>query len=403
MASNAKNLAELLNQDSTIAAGDVAAGSITEDKLAANAVTSGKIAANAVITAKVADGAVTAVKTTGVGKAKNLIGNGAMQVAQRGTSSTGTGYVVCDRFKTNKNGPDLTTTQHDLSTTDTPYSLGFRHSYQVHVTDPQTPDAAADYAEIETRIEARNMATCGWNYTSASSKITLSFWVLSTVAGTYSVMLRALDNASSGVTNATYSFDYTVSANTWTKVTHTIPGHANLVFNNDNGPGLVIYFTVYYGTNYTGTRTDEAWIDHVGSNSVGDYAQNLLATDEAKFEITGVQLEVGDTASDFEHLTFAEHLFLCHRYCRTYDGQNFGRARDGDSFFGGGLHFNPPMRATPTLKSGATFVVNTGNAGTPGINSGQGPSADSIQLYNSGSSWTANSFPKLTGIFEAEL
>ena len=173
--------------------------------------------------------------TDNVSGRRNLIINGAMQVAQRGTSSTGAGYVVCDRFKTNKAGPDITTTQHTLSTTDTPYSLGFRKSYQIHITDPQTPNAAVDYAEIEHRVEAQNIANSGWNYTNSSSKITLSFWVLSTVAGTYTVYVRDNDGTSG------YSFDYTLSADTWKKVIHTIPGNSNLVFNTDNGAGLDMY------------------------------------------------------------------------------------------------------------------------------------------------------------------
>ena len=246
--------------------------------------------------------------TDNVSGRRNLIINGAMQVAQRATTTTGQGYQTVDRFKTNFSGPALTTTQHTLSTTDTPYSLGFRKSYQVHVTDPQTPNAAVDYAEIEYRVEAQDIATSGWNFTSASSKITLSFWVLSTVAGTYSVYMRDLDG------NHGYSFDYTVTANTWKKVTHTVPGNANLVFNNDNGPGLVMYFTLYYGTNYTATKTDEAWAVHSSSNQVGDYAQNILATDESKFEITGVQLEVGDSASDFEHRSFDNYLEECEHH-----------------------------------------------------------------------------------------
>ena len=243
---------------------------------------------------------------------RNMIINGDMKIAQRATTTTGQGYQTVDRWKTNFQGPAVTTTQHTLSSSDTPYSHGFRKSLQFHVTDPQTPDAAVDYGEIETRIEAQDVATSGWNYTSASSKITLSFWVLSTVAGTYSVYIRSLDTSTSS--NGAYSFDYTVSANTWKKVTHTLPGHANLVFNDDNDVGLVMYFTVYYGTNYTGTVTDDTWRAHVSGGQVGDYAQNILATDESKFEITGVQLEVNDTASDFEHRSFAEELALCQRY-----------------------------------------------------------------------------------------
>lgn len=291
--------------------------------------------------------------TDNVSGRRNLIINGAMQVAQRGTSSTGTGYVVCDRFKTNKAGPDITTTQHTLSTTDTPYSLGFRKSYQVHVTNPQTPDAAVDYAEIEHRVEAQNIANSGWNYTNASSKITLSFWVLSTVAGTYSVYVRDNDGSSG------YSFDYTLSADTWKKVIHTIPGNSNLVFNTDNGAGLDMYFTLYYGTNYTATKTDEVWATHSSSNQVGDYAQNILATDEAKFEITGVQVEVGDSASDFEHRSFQEEFALCERYFfTTYNygatigaassASYLGRFLDNQHSYGSLQVPTVAMRASPT-------------------------------------------------------
>ena len=314
--------------------------------------------------------------TDNVSGRRNLIINGAMQVAQRGTSSTGAGYVVCDRFKTNKAGPDITTTQHTLSTTDTPYSLGFRKSYQIHITDPQTPNAAVDYAEIEHRIEAQNVANSGWNYTNSSSKITLSFWVLSTVAGTYSVYVRDNDGSSG------YSFDYTLSADTWKKVIHTIRGNSNLVFNTDNGAGLDMYFTLYYGTNYTATKTDEVWATHSSSNQVGDYAQNILATDEAKFEITGVQVEVGDSASDFEHRSFGEEMNLARRYyyqigntiLPTSSSPPYGRVGQGQAissttgrvpFF-----FPQPMRAIPTatvsniqIGNGATGAISLASAG----------------------------------------
>ena len=327
--------------------------------------------------------------TENVSGRRNLIINGAMQVAQRGTSSTGTGYVVCDRFKTNKAGPDITTTQHTLSTTDTPYSLGFRKSYQVHVTDPQTPNAAVDYAEIEHRVEAQNIANSGWNYTNPSSKITVSFWVLSTVAGTYTVYVRDNDGTSG------YSFDYTLSADTWKKVIHTIPGNSSLVFNTDNGAGLDLYFTLYYGTNYTGTKTDEVWATHSSSNQVGDYAQNILATDEAKFEITGVQVEVGDSASDFEHRSFGEELHACKRYYQksfNYDTAPENGGGTGISFNGSvlgycgsnnngtfsGFHrFDPEMRTTPTVttygnSSGHWGRLSPTNTGTISFSAGSG-------------------------------
>tara|TARA_R100001510_G_C7620584_1_gene181559 strand:- start:1 stop:1107 length:1107 start_codon:yes stop_codon:yes gene_type:complete len=312
-----------------------------------------------------------------VSSRRNLVINGDMQIAQRQSSSTAQGYVVCDRWKNNKAGPDVTTTWHSLSTTDTPYSLGFRKSYQLHVTDPQSPDAAADYAELEYRIEAQDMATSGWNYNSADSKITLSFWVLSTVAGTYSMYIRSLDTSTSS--NCAYSFNYTVSANTWKKVEHTLPGHANLVFDNNNDAGLVMYFTLYYGTNYTGTVTNEEWRAHNGSAQVGNYAQNILATDESKFEITGVQLEVGANASDFDHRSMAQELSLCQRYCIVtnnwhggeYPGQAttngmIGSTTDAQNNYAAlPIQFPTRMRATPNLTAyddaGADAVHYSGN------------------------------------------
>tara|TARA_Y100000592_G_scaffold79157_1_gene124764 strand:+ start:791 stop:1906 length:1116 start_codon:yes stop_codon:yes gene_type:complete len=314
--------------------------------------------------------------TDNVSGRRNLIINGAMQVAQRATTTTGQGYQTVDRFKTNFSGPALTTTQHTLSTTDTPYSLGFRKSYQVHVTDPQTPNAAVDYAEIEYRVEAQDIATSGWNFTSASSKITLSFWVLSTVAGTYSVYMRDLDG------NHGYSFDYTVTANTWKKVTHTVPGNANLVFNNDNGPGLVMYFTLYYGTNYTATKTDEAWAVHSSTNQVGDYAQNILATDESKFEITGVQLEVGDSASDFEYRSFGEELTLCQRYF-----QEFGRGGGDEGILLGMIrnsHFTAGHRFIISMRASPTITTYGGNSTTGAVQVVFGGAVDATHNANSG-------------------
>ncbi len=296
-----------------------------------------------------------------IGGRRNIMINGDMQVAQRGTSSTSTGFVTCDRFKTNKAGPDITTTQHALSTSDTPYSSGLRNSYQIHITDPQTPDAAADYAEIAYTVESQDMAQSGWDYTSASSKITLSFWVLSTVAGTYTVLLRNSDP------NYAYTFNYTVSADTWKKVTHTISGNSNLVFNTDNGSGLAMFFTLYYGTNYTGTATNETWAAFDSSVQVGDYAQNILATDEAKFEITGVQLEVGSQATPFEHRSFGEELALCQRYFYVPvngTSQAFGMGTYyASNLITMVLDFPTTMRAAPSVTSanGTNYFVSYSN------------------------------------------
>ena len=186
MASNAKNLAELLNTDSTVAVGDIADGSVSTAKLADDAVTSAKLgasavdatalASNAVTTAKVADGAVTQAKTTGVGAGKNAIINGAMTVAQRGTSSTGlgtaNGYFTCDRWRHVFSGTAgrLTSSQ----STDAP--VGFANSLKFACTTADTSIAASEYFFFSQKIEGQNLQHFAKG-TSSAKAFAVSFYV----------------------------------------------------------------------------------------------------------------------------------------------------------------------------------------------------------------------------------
>jgi len=332
-----------------------------------------------------------------IGGRRNIIINGAMQVAQRGTSSTSGGMSTVDRTKLSYSGGTVTQSQESLSS-GTPYTQGFHKFYRATNTSVAT-DTASHYRVFRQNIEDQNVAVSGWDYESTSSFITVSFWVRSSVSQEFYAHINQ------GVDAYNFVFSTgTLSANTWTKVTKTISGNSNLSFDNDNSAGIEFNIVPFWGTNFTTSSTaTDTWYAWNGASRVPDMTSTWATTSGATFDITGLQMEVGSVATPFEHRSFGEELFLCSRYCRTYTGQNFGRARDGDSYYGGGLHFNPPMRSTPTLKSGATFTTNTGNAGTPGINSGLSPSADGVQIYNSGSSWTTDAFVRLTATFEAEL
>ena len=130
-----------------------------------------------------------------IGGRRNLIINGGMDIAQRGTSSTTGLYQTCDRWKLNYGGGGtLTQSQHTLSSSDTPYTLGFRKSY--HATVTSASNATGTFAQLEQHIEAQNIARSGWNYTSSSSKLTLSFWTKSSLAGTYYIQFRTIDGTS---------------------------------------------------------------------------------------------------------------------------------------------------------------------------------------------------------------
>ena len=281
---------------------------------------------------------------------KNLIINGAMQVAQRGTSSTASGYKTVDRFNVEHSGTDEAPTQAqvDVASGTTPYTLGFRKALKITNGNQTGGAGASDYIQIMQRVEAQNMATSGWNYTSSSSFITLSFYVKSSVAQVFSGSLRTADG-----TAYQYKFDTpSISADTWTKVTKIIPGNSNLQFNNDNGHGLDVLIYPFIGTTYTTANSDtETWI--VGASNT--YANNMTSTwyttNDATFEITGVQLEVSSVATEFEHEPFDQVLRKCYRYYQPYISYAEYVAGGTGNLGMPYVSFITPMRASPTITS----------------------------------------------------
>ena len=267
-------------------------------------------ASAAAITVNNTDGTCTANITNNLSN-RNLIINGAMQVSQRGTSSTSSGFYTVDRLQVNFTGTNEAPTQAQvaLSSSDTPYSSGFRFAYKVTNGNQTSGGGAGKFISYKTTIEAQDIAQSGWNYTSSSSNVTLSFWVKASVAQTYFGRLQTYDG-----TAQNYPFSFALSANTWTKVTKTIPGNSNLQFDNNNAEGLLLEIVPYYGNDYTnGSMSVDAWAaysDRTPSNTATWYE-----TDDATFEITGIQLEVGSVATDFEHRSFADELLKCQRYC----------------------------------------------------------------------------------------
>ena len=281
---------------------------------------------------------------------RNLIINGAMQIAQRGTSSTSTGYQTVDRWAMwgAGNNTDLTQTQHDLTSSDTgPWAEGFRKSFHI-LNAGQSGADAAEYVTMQYLIEAQDIANSGWDYTSASSYITLSFWVKSSVAQTFYPYVRSVDG-----TNQLYTWAIALSANTWTKITKTIPGNSNIQFDNDNGTGFMIQIPPYWGTNWTGTITQDQWGTYNSAVRTPDSTGTWWTTSSATFEITGIQLEVGDVATDFEHKSYGDELARCQRfYYRHVEGNNlvaclgFSSATNQVS---GYIQFPTTMRATPSI------------------------------------------------------
>jgi hypothetical protein len=310
--------------------------------------------------------------TTGPLSNRNLIINGAMVLAQRGTTSTDVGYQTVDRWNTTISTANGTQTQSAI-TSGAPYDEGFRYSYRLTMTSTSTNTSA--YCQMQTKLEAQDIAGSGWKYKDPNHSLTCSFWVKSSVAGTYNAQYRADD-----VGNFFFNRAFTVVANTWTKVTHTIPGNASLVFNNDNGIGLGLVIIPYYGTDYTASSvSNDTWFTLSSNNYFPDYAQNFMNTSSATFDITGVQLEVGEKATPFEHRTYGDELAKCQRYYQSINNASSdyptfganptlisgGTATGTDTAsFGAYIVTVVPLRILPTVSFSELKLYETKNAST---------------------------------------
>ena len=291
------------------------------------------------------------INGTQIGGRRNIIINGAMQVAQRGTSSTSNGYNTVDRFAVNFDSgltEAPTQSQVTLTSSDTPYSSGFRYALKI-TNGNQTSQDANDYIQIAHKIEAQDIANSGWNYTSSSSFITLSFWVKASIAQTMYARLNAEDTPGSDARAFSFAFSATTS---WQKITKTIPGNSTLVFNNDTGVGIALYIIPFYGTSYTTSgHSNDAWIVDSGSNQVTDMATTWFSGNDATLEVTGVQLEVGTQATAFEHCSYDDELSRCYRYYQkiTGGGNCQGVVNSAGEAARMGFPLLKPMRAAPTV------------------------------------------------------
>ena len=312
---------------------------------------------------------------------KNLIINGGLNVYQRASAraatTQGAGYATADRWKNQWNhlGVTATETVTDLASSDSPYTEGHRKYLRFALASAGTA-AVNSYIELSQLVEAQNLATSGWDYTSSSSKITLQFWFRCSTNQTFYCSLQSYDG-----TVQNYVFPFTASGNnTWTKITHTISGNSNITFNNDNGHGLNIRIIPFYGTSYSGTNvTNNSWVAF-NTDYVPDMATTWLTAGASTFDYTAVQLEVGPTASTFVHETYAETLRKCQRYYFQHINgvvnqsvcENAGFYQSSQLFCS--IQCPVSMRTEPTMlvSSGTNhfrYYHNNGSAYTDSLNS----------------------------------
>ena len=239
---------------------------------------------------------------------KNMIINGAMNVAQRGTSAfTANGDFPVDRWSMISNTTDFTTTQSST----VPTGKGFNKSIKIQPTATKSPSNST-YARIGYSVEGYDGAGLCWG-TSGAKSATISFWVRASVAGIYSI---AVKNATG---NRSICFEYTIdSADTWEYKTITVPGVTDGTW--EQTTSRFCFIDVWQAGGGTETSTIGTWQNtnvNMSSNQV-----NLFTSTSNTFYITGVQLEVGSVATEFEHRSYGEELALCQRYYERWTETN---------------------------------------------------------------------------------
>ena len=283
---------------------------------------------------------------------RNLIINGAMQVAQRGTSETGVNSTQYadgpDRWKVAINHGTFTISQSTTA------PAGFATSYKFDCTTADTSLAADAQINLQQRIEGLNVQSIKKG-TSDAKPVTVSFHVRSNKTGTYICSLFDEDNTRRVA--KTYTID---SANTWERKTITFPADTTGALNNDTGIGLYVQWYIAAGSNYTSGTLATTWESQTVANICPGLTVNMADSTDNEWYITGVQLELGEQATPFEHRTFADDFIACQRY---YQIGAFLAGSGNDSNFRTTVSFSTPMRAQPTLSTPSdAFKVTDGYA-----------------------------------------
>jgi len=297
---------------------------------------------------------------------RNLIINGAMNVAQRGsTFTTPNGDYTLDRFQVYQaNGAVF-----DVNTsTDAPD--GFSNSLELDCTTASSSPASGAYTQMVQRIEGQDLQELAYG-TSSAKKITLSFWVKSNKTGTYQVNFRKTQSTAQ-MANKTYTIN---TADTWEYKSVTVDGATGFSLVTDNTQGLMIDWWYHSGTDFSSGSGSETYITFSNTNYNNGATANLGDNTSNYLRMTGVQLEVGDTATDFEHRSFGEEFAACQRYFYLMgSGTTFGSAQSGSGAYTR-MYAQPArhpvaMRADPSfsfITGGSSYFVSGGGItiGTP--------------------------------------
>jgi len=293
-----------------------------------------------------------------IGGRRNIVINGAMNVAQRATSQasiSSAGYYTVDRFKINTNNAGVwTMSQETLSSSDTPFTEGFTKGLKLDCTTSATP-ASNGTLQVQYAIEGQDLQQLS-SGTSSAKTLVLSFWIKATKTGT-NVLGGYQDDG-----GKQFGLTYTInSSNTWEYKTITIPANTADAITNDATRGRIVTWYFSAGTDRTTGTLRSTWTTYATADEAVGQVNHADNTSN-NIHITGVQLEVGSVATPFEHRSFGEELALCQRYYQkwladTANDSMFTGAMISDTQFIGDYFLKTSMRAVPSIASTGTFAV----------------------------------------------
>ena len=306
---------------------------------------------------------------------RNLFINGAMRVAQRGTSVTGitsSGYYTVDRYRFATSGIGTWTMSQS---TDAPNE--FASSLKLDCTTAEASPASATWVIIEAKFEGQDLQALAKG-TSDAKPLTASFWVKCSKTGTFQASFRDLDNTRQVASNVTIN-----SANTWEYKSFTLPADTTGAFDNDKNLSLQMEIWLDAGSKYQGGATPTSWVATADIDRAAGTNLALGDSTSNEFYFTGVQLEVGDTATPFEHRSYGDELQSCMRY--------FERIELSDKYRLNGVAwstesqniavpFIAKKRAAPTITIAAIGEVFTGTWVTPTSSEVTGATTDGATI-----------------------
>ena len=354
-----------------------------------SALTSSDITDGVITTAKIADSAVTTEKIGADTNFRNIIINGDMSLAQRSTSAssiTSGGYHACDRWKEDMTSAGTWTISQS---TTVPTGQGFATSLKMDCTTANGSLSANSELMVQQRLEGQMLQYLKKG-TSDAVSTTLSFWVRSNKTGTYICELQDVDNTRQ------ISKSYTISsADTWEKKTITFPGDTTGALDNNNARSLDCSFYLAAGSDLSSGTLSTTWTAKTDANrAVGQV--NLADSTSNEWYVTGVQLEAGTSASDFEFLPVDVNLRRCQRYFQMYvEGGNtsskipIALTAYGSNNATGGVPYYVEMRASPSgSHSNVTCNYGGGTTSITGISYYATAYASGMDITVSGQSWS---------------